>query len=492
MKHKFSLFSFYVVALCGVLIFSCKKINEATELGDGLIPAVDNITTFEQYLDIESNNVLFNDTNKVALDDYLALGYLNDPEFGQTNAKGYFDLGMNSYMNNPFVHKDSVLFVDSVVLSLSYNSYYGDTNAVQTLRVYELAQNSAFKDTAAYQYNQTDFLTTGPQLGSKSFQVKALNDTAVLIRAKDTNRVVNVIRINLDNSLGNRLVQFDTTTGPNGGFRSDSAFKKLIKGLAIVPDNAGNALSYIDATDISKTGLIVYFRKKNGTGVIDTTSTAFGHYSGRRPYTSAPTVFSVGQANIINRTPGGNYLTYLNNGIPLDDKIYLQTSPGSYASIRIPALDTFKNSVIHRAEIIITPIVTAQSNIFTYPSALVMDNVSAAMDTAYTFDTDMGVSLSSETSFSYSFSSFGGLIKADSTYRFNIARYIQSIVTKKVPNRKLRVYAPVRAYMYSPTLARIGALFINDKVANGRIAVAGGNYADTPKRLRMRIVYSKI
>jgi Domain of unknown function (DUF4270) len=399
---------------------------------------------------------------------------------------------MSNYMINPFVHKDSVIAIDSVVLSLSYNSYYGDTNSSQTLRVYELAQNSTFQDTTTYKYNQADFLTTGPQLGSKTFQVKTLKDSIQHWRGKDSTKIANVIRIRLDNSLGQRFKLYDTSSGPNGGFRSDSAFKKLFKGLAIIPDNAGNALSYIDASDVSKTGLIVYFRAKNSSGTIDTTFTGFGHYGARLPYTSRPTVFSVGQANIVQRTPGGNYLSYLNNGLPQDDRIFLQSSPGSYAHLYIQALDTFKNAVIHKAEIIVTPIASAQSNIFTYPTALILDNVNTAMDTAFTFDNDMGIALSSATSFTYAFSSFGGLIKSDSTYRFNIARYVQSIVTKKTPNRKLRIYAPVRAFLYSPTSGITGRMFINDRVAHGRIAIAGGNYVDAPKRLRMRIVYSKL
>jgi Domain of unknown function (DUF4270) len=454
--------------------------------------AVDNITTFEQYLEIETDNLLFNDTNRVVSDDYLAIGYTNDPEFGQTQAKGYFDIGMSNYMINPFTHKDSVIAIDSVVLSLSYNSYYGDTNSSQTLRVYELAQSSAFQDTTTFKYNQPDFLTTGPQLGSKTFQVKTLKDSILHIRGTDTTKIVNAIRIRLDNSIGERFKLYDTSNTANGAFRSDSAFKKLFKGFAIVPDNAGNALSYIDASDVSKTALIVYFRGKNGSGIIDTTSTSFGHYGARLPYTSRPTVFSVGQANIVQRTPGGNYLSYLNNGLPLDDRIFLQSSLGSYARLTIPALDTFKNAVIHKAEIIATPIASAQENIFSYPTALLLDNVNTAMDTAFTFDNDMGIALSSATSFTYAFSSFGGLIKSDSTFRFNIARYVQSIVTKKTPNRKLRLYAPVRAFLYSPANSVTGRMFINDRVAHGRIAIAGGNYVDASKRLRMRIVYSKL
>lgn len=34
------------------MFFSCTKINEATELGDDLIPAVDNVNTFDTTLTV--------------------------------------------------------------------------------------------------------------------------------------------------------------------------------------------------------------------------------------------------------------------------------------------------------------------------------------------------------------------------------------------------------------------------------------------------------
>ncbi|HMT75243.1 MAG TPA: DUF4270 family protein, partial [Chitinophagaceae bacterium] len=197
MNNKNLVFSF--VAIISVLLIgfvSCKKINEATELGGGLIPPIDNITTFETYLDIETDNKLFNDTTNVYGSDYLALGHIaTDPEFGSTHANAYFDLGRPAYMTNPFIHKDSVVAIDSVVLSMSYLAAYGDTNSSQTLRVYEIAQNSDFKDTAYYKYNQADFLTTGTELGSKTFQISKLDDSVLHIRKRDTTKLANVIRI---------------------------------------------------------------------------------------------------------------------------------------------------------------------------------------------------------------------------------------------------------------------------------------------------------
>lgn len=483
MKHRQPVLFLLSVTLLVAFVFSaCRKINEATELGDDLIPPVDNINTFETTLDIISDNQLFNDTTRVYYNDDLAVGHItNDPEFGSSHAEAYFNVVPANVFLNPFTHKDSVVAIDSVVLSLAYADYYGDTSSFQTLRVYEIDQNSTFKHDSLYKYNQPDFLTTGGQLGFKTFQVRQLDDTVLHVRKRDTTKLVNVIRIPLNNSLGERFKLYDTTNTANGGFRNDSIFRTLFKGFAIKADNAGSALTYFTPTDQASTKLTVYFRVKRTGGVIDTTSTDFFHLTG-------------GQANTVRRTPGGNYNNYLVNGNPDDDLIYLQSAPGSFAQLTIPGLSSFNNAVIHRAEIIATPIRSVEDNRYTQPLALYLDKINNANDTALTFDADQTLTWSyiSSDPFNYNFTSFGGIRKTDSTFRFNVSRYVQNLITNHATNYKMRLYAPVRAYVYSPLYKTKNQIYITDKVAYGRVVLAGGSYANTTKRLRLRIIYSKL
>ncbi len=479
MKYTKTAFSGIAIVLAVAILFAaCRKINDATELGSGLIPPIDNINTFETFLDIETDNLLYNDTNKVYYSDIHALGYIsNDPEFGTTRAESYFNISYSNYLIYPFYRKDSVVAIDSVVLSLGYDSYYGDTNSVQTVRVFEIAQAAGFNDTTLFKYNQADFLTTGGELGSKSFQIKNLDDTILHIRKRDTTRLANVLRIPLTTALGTRLKNYDTTFTANGGFRSDSIFKTLFRGLAIKTDNSGNALAYIKPADNINTKLTVYYQvRKNGT--IDTTSVDFLHATG-------------GQANTIIRTPGGGWNTYLANTGTNDDLLYIPGTPGSYGLLRIPALDTFRNSVIHRAEIIATPIRSAQDGTFPQQQALFLDRVSATGDSALTFDTDMGLS-NNFSNYTYQITSFGGLLKSDSTYRFNISRYVQSMVTKRTTNYKLRLYSPVRTFVFSPGYNASNQIYVTDQPGYGRVVLAGGSYVNPAKRLRLRLVYSKL
>lgn len=458
-------------------ITACRKINESTSLGNNILPTVDNITTFETYLPAETDNFLLTDSTQVYMSDNMAVGHIsNDQEFGELHADGYFAMVPPTTVFYPFYRKDSIVGIDSVILSLAYTGLYGDTNSTQTLRVFEISQSAVFSDTVLYKLNHADFPTVGAELGSKSFQLNKLKDSVLHIRRRDTTKLANVIRIPLSSSLGSRFANYDTTNSANGGFRSDSIFRTLFKGLAIKADNTGNGITYISPSATS-TKLVVYFRVQK-SGVIDTTYTEFFH-------SVAP------QANLVRRSPGAPWNNYLNNGQAQDDRVYLASVPGSYGSIKIPGLDTLSNAIIHRAELIMTPLVTTQDGIFTHPPALLLDRINAAGDTASTFDLDMNLA-DNYGSYTYDVPKFGGGLLRDSTYRFDITRYVQKIVTNDSSNYRLRVSAPLRTYLFSPTYRYKGVVTVNSLTAFGRLVLAGGNYLNPEKRLRLRVIYSKL
>ncbi|HYK57137.1 MAG TPA: DUF4270 family protein, partial [Flavisolibacter sp.] len=197
MKKYTSVFSLAALFII-IGTVSCKKINEATDLGGDLIPAVDNVNTFEVALNTVTNNLRFNDTTKVLPNDYVAAGDLNDPEFGQTHANFHFNIVPATLGVYPFVHKDSTLVMDSIVLSLAYQGGYGDTmSGLQTLRVYEIDPNAGFSADSLYRYADpaTDFATTGSELGSKTFSVSSLKDYINIKTDTTTAREGNVVRI---------------------------------------------------------------------------------------------------------------------------------------------------------------------------------------------------------------------------------------------------------------------------------------------------------
>ncbi|MFL5773546.1 MAG: DUF4270 family protein [Flavisolibacter sp.] len=481
-----------VYCCCFLHNFSCKKINEATTLGSSLIPAVDNVSTFEVSFDALTKNSLYTDSSKLLYGEPIALGHFTDPEFGTTQADGYFRINSSAYGTYPFLidktkpnYLDS-LQIDSVVLSLAYAGNYGDTNSRQTVRVFEIDQNSTFTDTANYGfYGPAPTTNNGVELGSKSFVIKDLKDSVGFIRKRDTLKFGNVLRIPLKNSphFIKRIASFDTTNTSNGGFYSDSIFKILVKGLAVKSDDPPSAgqggLAYFNLADPNNTKLTVYFRAwKNG--IRDTTQFDFYHNTN-------------GQANIIKRTPSGNYASYLSNG--LGDKIYLQSTTGSYVSIKVKELDTFSNKVIHRAELVASQITSPFEDVFAPPDRMMLDHINRTHDTAFLFENDLTPSLDG----SLAYNVFGGTYQSDRTYRFNITRYVQGIVTRKEPNDSMRLYAPLRTLLFAKNIITAGtphgsyiAVPVLRRVADGRVVLGGGSYSIPDMRLRLRIIYSNL
>jgi hypothetical protein len=476
---------FFLATVISIGFLSCTKINEATELGGDLIPAVDNVNTFEVVLNTVSNNFLFDDSSKVSYSDLVAAGDLDDPEFGSTHANFYFNILPSQLGIYPFKSKDSIVVMDSVVLSLAFSGSYGDTAlGAQTLRVYEVDQSADLRSDTVYRYTDpaTELPTTGPELGSKTFSVRSLKDSVTIVRGGDTSKVANVVRIKLDNSLAFRFAEYDTTAGVTGGYYDDTAknvtkgerFRKLFKGLAVKADDGGNVLSYYNLADGARTKLTVYFKVMHpSTGKNDTLSFDFWHRTG-------------GQTNYIKRVPAGSWADVLNNGDPSDEKIYLQSSPGgSYASVLIPDLSALGNKVIHRAELIATKVPSTADNIFTPPTQLFLDRKTS--DSSFLLYKDIQANRDG----SLNFTAFDGLLK-NNMYKFNITRYVQEVVTNNLSGDTLRLYAPLRTVLFVPNLGQYVAIPVAKAAAYGRVVLAGGSFIDPEQKLRLRIVYSNL
>jgi len=119
---------------------------------------------------------------------------------------------------------------------------------------------------------------------------------------------------------------------------------------------------------------------------------------------------------------------------------------------------------------------------------LMLDRKNKTGDTVFLLENDL-VATSSGT---VAFSAFGGSLQSDNTFRFNISRYIQSIITKHEPNDTLRIYAPLRTTVYNSNLRQFMSIRVMDAIAKGRIVLGGGSYADSTSRLRLRIIYSNL
>lgn len=468
-----------VCVLAFTSFYSCTKINEATDIGDGLIPPVDNVNTFEVELAANTLNEVYNDSSRVGYFDPVAIGDINDPRFGNMHANFAFSMSLAStYGVWPFKYKkDSIHTIDSVVLSLAYAGAYGDTlgNGIQTISVYEIGQSEGFRSDTSYRYTDPASDFNGSLLGTRTYSIKDDTDSSLVREPGDTaaSWVKNVLRIKLNNSLGLKFANFDTSqNGPNNAFRNDSLFKVYFPGIAVKASNSGNAFAYYNLADVGGTRLTVYYKYKNSIGNDTVGSVSFIHSS-------------FGQANYVNVQQGGQWAAAINN--PASDQIFINGSPsGANGRIYFPGLNTFGNKVIHRAELIV-PVVDA-GPVFAAPQRLFLDRF--RNNKALNFDNDLNISFTGN-NWVANYDIFGGNLKSGA-YKYNITRHVQGIITRNEHNDTLRVHAPLRTLIYVGPYTTDVPLNVLPRIGEGRVVLGGGNYSVPALRTRLRIIYSNL
>lgn len=495
MKHKHLALTLGVLITSTlILLFSCKKINESTTLGGDLIPEVDNITTFDTTLTVAAFTDTFTLTTDTTYYDRGNTHFLgqinNDPFFGKTDAKLFLELKPTFYKYT-FSNKPDSLHIDSVVLILDYVETYGDTVAQQTVNVYEIPQSSIFGDTTLT-IRKSNY-EKGGFLGTRTFQPLVLNDS---IHARE-DTTANQLRIRLDNSFGERLLEYDTTSGVNGAYISDSTFRSKFKGFAL-ESVSGNAIMGFNLLG-ANTKLAIYYKDDNGdAGNLPTpswdTTVAYFTFVDNATYASA---------NFIQRDYTGSALANAVNGNTApDDLVYIQSTPGSFATIKIPDLASLSNRVVHRAELIMEQVYDINDTIFP-PTNLYLD----AYDSSVTKYRTIPYDVSFDATGNSNLGSFG--VRPINTkdaqgnsiknWRFNITRYVQHVVNDTEPLYDLRLSAPlyIREFYGIGVLTSTSPLVeipVNAAAGKGRVRLAGntGSADPNPHRMRLRIVYSKI
>ncbi|OLY92536.1 hypothetical protein BUE76_12035 [Cnuella takakiae] len=465
-----------VFALVAALA-SCQKVNLATELGGDLIPAVDNINTFDTFLTVQTYNYPFaatqDSSRSVSTDIHYVGSVSNDPLFGQTKATLFLQL-LPTTLKKPFGFSspNDIIALDSVVLVLSHRNYWGDTTQQQQVQVFELGRNTDFRSDSAYQINSNNFTYSNALSGVKTFLPLNLNDSLTLFREKAANQ----LRIRLDNSFGDRLLRFDSTTV----YGTDSAFNANFKGFAVVPGTTGSGLAGFSLSD-TNTKLAVYYRYTK-SGAADTAVTYF------RFGTNAA------NANYIQRNYGGSELAQVSGDQVADPLVYIQNAPGTYTRVVVPGLAGLANSVVHRAELQVEQVPDPLSGKYTSPTYLYLDAFDAAANVYRTIPFDVTIGSSNVLNFAnFGSIGFAGTDPAGSTIRkwgFDLSRYVQHVVNKTLPAYEFRLYSPfITRTNYSNTTT-VSSFQVNPTYAAGRVRVGGGNHPTQP--MRLRVIYSRL
>ncbi len=468
-----------VLGLGGAFIFLntyCTKIS-ATDIGTDLLPAVDNVYTFDTTLDVVTNNFISPDSSIPyfnASGDAAAIGSVNnDPQFGKISSSLFFEL-KPSYYPYFFENAKDSLYLDSAVLSLAYDHSWGDSNMAQQWNVYQLTEK--IRSDTTYRVNSPFTFTT--LLGNATLTPSALDDSVIL----QNERLKAQLRIKLDDNFGRLLLDQDSTDA----YKSDSLFRDFFNGFAIVPTTGGsaNALSYFSLTD-SRTALTIYYRfDKNGKR--DTTSRIFKFVLG-----------TCGQALYIQRDLSGSQLNDHLAVLPAGDSlVYIQAAPGSFAEIKASSIDGFRaakgNVIIHRAELSMQQVFSPGENdeYLKAPAYLYLD----AFDTSAFAFKPFVPDLQFSTSGTPLLNNFGGIAKYSTdpqgnsiaTYTFVISRYLQGIVTRNELQYKMRLFAPNQVYYSDSPVPP----FTLNNMAEGRVKLGGGNHS--AYKMKIHIIYSKI
>jgi hypothetical protein len=184
------------------------------------------------------------------------------------------------------------------------------------------------------------------------------------------------------------------------------------------------------------------------------------------------------------------------------DRVFIQTSPGTYATIDIPGLKSLSNRIIHRAELITEqdPESDPSATVYAPPRYLLLSAYDTAKKHKINVPTDFEVSQGGA-----NIESFGGFLTYKNitgvsgrvaSYTFNISRYVQGIVTRKDTSYQLRIYAPSNdslKYTFPfPNTTTSTTYYLTqasaNPIAHGRVRLGGGT--NTRFRMRLRIIYS--
>jgi Domain of unknown function (DUF4270) len=478
---RFILFCFSFL----LLISSCKKLNEATDLGDDVIPGVDGVNTFDTTLnDLQTFNSIFDplkDSIRVGRNNDQIIGnILNDPLFGKTNAKLFVELKPEFYpWNFSGVYKRDSLYIDSVVMVLGWNDTYGDTMAPQRVRVWEMDQSNDFRIDTFLTMRDPGF-TYSNQLGSKDFYPAQLKDSVKAFQ--DT--TAGQLRIKLNNSFGRRLLDYDTTNA----YATDSGFKTYFKGFAIDADQSfGNAIMAFGIYNNPKSKLAIYYRYTKG-GQDDTTVSYF-------LFTNSSAIH-----NYIKRDFSPAMTSTSNDNIE-DNPIYIINTPGSYATIKAPGLKNLSNRIINRAELIVEEVYDVSDRTFVPPDGLMLDVYDSTLGdykfVPYDFIPDQNTGFANASFGMYGQNTVDGSGNPIKVWKFNITRYVQNIITKQEPLHDFRLFTTKGAterlkqgISTNQGAYQFSIVNVNSQFAFGRVRVGGGKHPT--QRMRLRIIYTKI
>jgi len=404
-NNKFQYFIGFIIAV--LMLAGCK---EESDLGIEILPKDDLITVHNTVVKEAIASFTFTDDSVRTINSSSSLlGNLVDPVFGETviNYAAQFRLqSFPDFGDNPEP--------DSIKLILRYRNVYGDTVTPQMFRVYEL-QSDLDADGEYYQDVDLKSMASDFLLGEVSYLPIIETDTTsrgeVYLKQQ-------IISVPLDISLGTKLLSADSLQLVN-----NDVFLEFFKGLYIESEKAGGeggsilTLDELTSSDNLGSGLVLYYDNEENSNSTEP-DTMF--------LPLLVSEFSARVNSIEHDYSNTAFEEYLDSEEEEDSLVYIQATGGLKSRILIDDLETWKDSIntaINKAELIfeVDTIASDIENFFPPTQLLftvVDEDGNEFLPIDYVFDPDY----------------YGGALREDFTYRFNITQHLQEIINESADN----------------------------------------------------------
>ncbi len=374
------------------------------------------------------------------------LGYISDPIFGKTKADIYSQFRLS---DNSLDFGDGAQ-IDSIVLTLSYDGFFGDTLKPFIIKVFELDEgldiDKTYYSSSTLAYKSSNLTDAGTYY---------CNPRPKTIDESDSGQTTPVLRIPLKKSFGTS--KFIDKSGSTELTNNDN-FLAYFKGLLIQAEavNEAGSIIYVDMLDAASC-LTVYYRNNQKTNLkysfvvneLAERFTSLNHYN----YTDANTSL---KKQLIDK-----------DYTEIEEKLFVQASGGVQTLIHFPFLKSMfegKKVIITKAELVITRLGDDYTCFYQPPALdLYYKKDESASTSYYLPDYSIGTDY------------FGGTYNTiGNEYRFRITQYIQRLVLGSVENYPLHLVVK-------------GA-----STKANRMMFYGTNPASYDNRLRLEITYSLI
>jgi len=301
-----------------------------------------------------------------ALGNYLIGHIEDDPDFGNTRASVFMQVRLPSNNIDLMSNSSLIPVYDSLVLRLGYNFHYGDSMALQTIKVYELNESLGSISDTCYQNSSAGFnfepLATLENYRHQFVDSITLTRPSAYNTKEDTLIIEEIktathLRIRLNDELGERFfVQSGQTA-----FVDNDEFLNFFNGLHVaIDDDASDKdlmVSYALQTS-SVSSLILYYHTEGQdyiygdtiNGVADSSLvTTYNHQTLGFPINFNSKAFN----QIINDYSGSNALAALNSspGDEGDELAYIQGGGGLHIKVEFPDIKNgdFDDVLINKA-----------------------------------------------------------------------------------------------------------------------------------------------